>query len=124
MEENRMLLSKFVNQKVRMILYHLSVALDIITIIYQLQKWLKAHLLKVEHIISGSCNPNFVDYSGNSCQYYADKKWCTSDGKYGESWDMDWGDGYKFDTFEVLDETALVCPQCGCKGGCGLQKKN
>ena len=77
-----------------------------------MQKWLIVHLFNVEHIISGGCNPNFVDRTGDSCQKYADKKWCTSDGNYGESWDIDWG---TFQSLEVLDETAFVCPQCGCK---------
>ena len=72
--------------------------------------------MTIEYTISGRCNPDFLDIVGWSCQDYADKKWCTFDGNYGEFWNRDWGN---FDALEVLHENAFVCPQCGCKeGGC------
>ena len=65
------------------------------------------------------CNPNFVDSSGDSCDTYSSNGWCTPDGNdfergiYGEHWDWDWG---TFDDYSNNGETAVVCPQCGCKG--------
>jgi len=75
------------------------------------------------------CNPNFVDSSGDSCDTYSSNGWCTPDGNdfergiYGEHWDWDWG---TFDDYSNNGETAVVCPQCGCKATCedGVQNQD
>ena len=73
----------------------------------------------VIYIPIGNCNANFVDSSNDTCSDYADNNYCTSDGSndgYGTEWNKDeWG---SFDDYKNDDgETALVCPECGCKGG-------
>merc|ERR1719210_1358543 len=62
-----------------------------------------------------NCNPDLVDSWGTNCTLFVDLNWCTSDGGYGTGWDTTWG---TFDTAAnlVTGETALVCPECGCKG--------
>jgi len=84
----------------------------------------------------GGCNPNFVDKVGKTCDDYLNKDWCTYngeladelynkaiDGGYGKHWELRWG---TFDDYSKNGETAVVCPQCGCKATCedGVQNQN
>ena len=60
------------------------------------------------------CDPNFIDSGGYTCQDYADYEYCTPFGGYGPGWDTEYyGDFNRWanDNFE----TAIICPQCGCK---------
>ena len=63
-------------------------------------------------LITGRCNPDFIDYDGNDCQSYADKKYCTIDGDYGSEWSA----GDTFEDYSFKGEDATTCPQCGCQG--------
>ena len=72
------------------------------------QKWPKD-----SQIYSGHCNKYFEDRNGHSCQEYKYNKWCTSSGEYGDGWPENGG---SFDDYSSNDESATVCPQCGCKG--------
>ena len=60
------------------------------------------------------CNKNFVDKFGDTCQTYSDRHWCSSTGGYGENWHANYG---PFEDYSSNSETALVCPQCGCRNG-------
>ena len=60
------------------------------------------------------CNKNFMDSGGYTCQDYADYEYCTPFGGYGPGWNSEYyGDFNRWanDNFE----TAIICPQCGCK---------
>ena len=81
--------------------------------------YLERYLFIVIIIPIGNCNADFKDSGDESCSDYANNNYCTSDGSndgYGTEWNKDeWG---SFDDYKNDDgETALVCPECGCKGG-------
>ena len=69
--------------------------------------------LKRELIFSGHCNKDFEDLNRNTCQDYKYHKWCTSSGEYGDGWKENDG---MFDDYSRDQESATVCPQCGCEG--------
>ena len=62
-----------------------------------------------------TCDRDFRDKQGMNCKMYAYFKWCNTFGNYGDGWDSN-----IFGTFEDSADsngnTAIVCPQCGCKG--------
>ena len=64
--------------------------------------------------VLGNCkpNPHFVDSDGFNCKFYAENKWCTSTGGYGEGWIFDG----VFEDSAKDNETCTVCPECGCYG--------
>ena len=66
--------------------------------------------------ILGDCkpNPHFVDSKGYNCKQYAEYKWCTSTGGYGEGRKPH--ETWIFEDFAKDGETGIVCPECGCKG--------
>jgi len=48
-----------------------------------------------------------------TCKIYAQKAYCANL-SYGDGWNLRWG---KFENYaDHLGRTALVCPECGCKG--------
>ena len=62
------------------------------------------------------CNINFTDETGTNCESYKLNDYCTKTGEEGQGW--------KRNTFGSIEkylnkdnESALVCPQCGCKPG-------
>ena len=61
-----------------------------------------------------NCNSAFTDSTGDDCETYRSKKYCTSTGGYGSGWKMSYG---TFEKFAKNGQTANVCPQCGCSGG-------
>ena len=67
----------------------------------------------------GLCNPNWQSKTGVTCAEYKENKLCTITGEYGPGW-AKWCEPNDCGTFENLKnsfaESALVCPQCGCKG--------
>ena len=77
------------------------------------------HTYQVYHLISASCNPDWLNEYAQGCEYYFNNNWCTSDGDYGPAWDMAWGtfDNNVQDGYVENGQNALVCPQCGCKEG-------
>jgi len=62
-------------------------------------------------IFQSECNPDFVDSEGFNCQAYNRSYWCTSTGTYGHGWTQDRG---TFEDYSVNNQSAFVCPQCGC----------
>ena len=67
-------------------------------------------------LILGGCkpNPHFVDSKGYNCKQYAEYKWCTSTGGYGEGRKPH--ETWNFEDFAKDGETGVVCPECGCQG--------
>ena len=66
------------------------------------------------HFIIGACNPNFIDSDGYNCTEYIDLKYCTSDRRYGERWQLEkWG---HISEWSTNGYNAWSCPECGCKG--------
>merc|ERR1712168_1679810 len=61
---------------------------------------------------------NHNDDNPKTCQRYIEEEWCTKDGALGPRWKDHWGSFT--DYADVNGNTALVCPQCGCKDPCGL----
>ena len=54
--------------------------------------------------------------NNNTCDYYEKEKLCKKTGNHkGEMWDDDWGEIADFTDKD--GNSALVCPQCGCKEG-------
>ena len=49
-----------------------------------------------------------------NCKQYAEYKWCTSKGGYGEGRKPH--ETWIFEDFAKDGETGIVCPECGCKG--------
>ena len=62
---------------------------------------------------SGSCDPEWKSPSGETCDSYAEKSYCTAKGEYGSEWKAEWG---TFQDWAVDGQGASVCPQCGCEG--------
>ena len=62
----------------------------------------------------GFCNSAFTDSTGDNCENYKNKNYCSNTGGYGSGWQRSWGN---FTTFAKYGETARVCPQCGCISG-------
>jgi len=61
-----------------------------------------------------TCKADFRDGLQNDCNKYADEKWCTPNGNYGENWDLQTlGPFLKND-----GKDAFVCPECGCGDHC------
>jgi len=60
------------------------------------------------------CDSTWRSRDGTTCQRYAENRFCAH-GTYGSGWKESYG------TFENWADsegrTALVCPECGCKGG-------
>ena len=73
---------------------------------------LKLNVILLLPSIIGRCNPNFVDKDGDDCQSYANKKYCTINGGYGQKWSAT----EVFEDYAVNGEDATTCPQCGCQG--------
>lgn len=68
------------------------------------------------HSQDGVCVDNpyqWRDTRGDSCQEYVAKKFCTSDGGYGQGWWQTWG---TFATFASQGQSAQTAC-CGCGGG-------
>ena len=61
----------------------------------------------------GKCNPEWKSGDkGRSCTEYKEFKYCTITGDYGSGWKIDeWGPFVN----GTGGESALVCPECGCK---------
>ena len=80
-----------------------------------LYEWLN-FIISIDSLVK--CNKNFVDIHGYTCQKYFDRRWCSSTGgyhwSYGKNWTVYPG---TFEDHSINDETALVCPQCGCYNG-------
>jgi len=65
------------------------------------------------------CDPNWSSINGASCGDYGRKKYCKKDGDhFGEGWKKKWG---RFENWADADgRTPLVCPECGCEEGAGV----
>ena len=59
------------------------------------------------------CDNNYVSSTGNTCQHYHDKDWCTANGGYGTGWLRSYG---KFADWADPSTglNALACKVCGC----------
>ena len=72
------------------------------------------------HLVESSCKPHFQDRGGSTCEVYEEKFFCTSDGDYGRGWPRLDGQVIpfmgEFWTEWRSNDTAWLCPQCGCKG--------
>ena len=54
-----------------------------------------------------------MDAGKDNCDAYEENRWCTSTGDYGTGWEpRSMG---TFEDYRWNRETALVCPQCGCR---------
>jgi len=62
---------------------------------------------------SMTCDPSWTSRTGKTCKDYEVNNWCTKDGNYGTGWEETFKD---FDYWALNGRSALVCPQCGCKG--------
>ena len=61
----------------------------------------------------GQCNPEWKSSDDSTCAQYKEDNLCTETGDYGTGWDSGFG---TFEDFKnSFGETALVCPECGCK---------
>ena len=62
------------------------------------------------------CNINFTDETGTDCESYKINEYCTKTGEEGMGWKRNiFGSLEKY--LNKNNESALVCPQCGCKPG-------
>ena len=61
----------------------------------------------------GACNPDFDDVWGRDCTFYYEEGMC-------KSWDLRHFVGFSAINEEGFYETALNCPQCGCKSNVGV----
>ena len=66
----------------------------------------------------GKCNSEWQSKTkirgASTCAHYIARNYCTETGDYGSGWSK-W-DGVFENYPNSFGETALVCPQCGCKG--------
>ena len=70
------------------------------------------YFLELSHPNQPRCNPDFTDLWNDGCEEYNDYQYCTISGDYGVGWNKT-TDGV-FDDYSKSNQTALVCPQCGC----------
>jgi len=70
-------------------------------------------------VLQTHCNQNFVDSQGLSCEDYEDNNYCDEDGGYGYNWNNSAAPhgliSGTFLDYSVNSESALYCPECGCK---------
>lgn len=64
-------------------------------------------------ILTPECDADFVSKTGHGCQDYADYRWCTASGAYGDEWHTSYG---TFADWKNPDtgNTAWSCVECGC----------
>ena len=60
-----------------------------------------------------------MDNSADNCAAHKKQEWCTSTGDYGPNWPYCAADSRRctFEDYAVNGQTALVCPECGCREG-------
>ena len=85
-----------------------------IIIIFNLRKVLNCHAEKNAYsyygfTVSKSCNPEFKDLRGNNCTYIAENDWCKLGSEPGFFLILD-----AVPNKDLMYETALQYPQCGC----------
>ena len=62
------------------------------------------------------CNPNWMDLENNTCSYYKENDYCKRSGDHkGSAWEKEWGELKDF--LDTKNQSALVCPECGCEEG-------
>jgi len=64
---------------------------------------------------------DWADSYGLTCENYVTNNLCTSDGKYGEAWEIDWGT-FKDYSADGVDAAEACCSCGGGRGGKQLQK--
>ena len=57
-----------------------------------------------------------MDSDNNTCSYYKENDYCKRSGDHkGSAWEKEWGE--LKDIIDTKNQSALVCPECGCKEG-------
>ena len=57
-----------------------------------------------------------MDLDNNTCSYYKENDYCKRSGDHkGSAWEKEWGELKDF--IDTKNQSALVCPECGCKEG-------
>ena len=57
-----------------------------------------------------------MDLDNNTCSYYKENDYCKPSGDHkGSAWEKEWGELKDF--LNTKNQSALVCPECGCKEG-------